>query len=73
MKPVVLFASLTLLTAGGCSILPSAGPTASEVDAQRQTGEEIRFDRLSNREKGRWWAENCRKFKACGSHSAGQR
>jgi polysaccharide biosynthesis/export protein len=44
MKPVVLFASLTLLTAGGCSILPSAGPTASEVDAQRQTGEEIRFD-----------------------------
>src|SRR5215470_2460607 len=44
MKPAVLFACLTLLPAGGCSILPSAGPTASEVGAQRQTGEEIRFD-----------------------------
>ena len=44
MKPAVLFACLTLLSAGGCSILPSAGPAASEVVAQRQAGEEIRFD-----------------------------
>jgi polysaccharide export outer membrane protein len=44
MKPAVLFACLSLLSAGGCSILPSAGPAASEVAAQRQAGDEIRFD-----------------------------
>src|SRR5262245_57280146 len=44
IRPAVLFACLTALSAGGCSILPGAGPLASEVVAQRATGEEIRFD-----------------------------
>ena len=44
MKPAVLFACLTLLSASGCSILPGTGPSESEVVAQRQVGDEIRFD-----------------------------
>jgi len=44
MKPAVLFACLILLSAGGCSILPATGPSESEVVAQRQAGDEIRFD-----------------------------
>src|SRR6266404_2664549 len=44
MKPAVLFAYLTLLSSGGCAIIPSTGPAASEVVAQRQSGDEIRFD-----------------------------
>jgi polysaccharide biosynthesis/export protein len=44
MKPAVLFACLTLLSAGGCSILPGTGPSESEVVAQRRAGDEIRFD-----------------------------
>jgi protein involved in polysaccharide export with SLBB domain len=44
MKPAVLFVCLALLSAGGCSILPGTGPSESEVVAQRQAGDEIRFD-----------------------------
>src|ERR1700758_1441771 len=45
MKPAVLSACLTLLSAGGCSILPSAGPpTASAVVAPAQSGGQILFD-----------------------------
>src|SRR6516164_1748809 len=32
------------LSLGGCSILPSAGPTASEVTAAGQAGNEVLFD-----------------------------
>lgn len=44
MKPAVLFVCLALLSAGGCSILPGTGPSESDVVAQRQAGDEIRFD-----------------------------
>src|SRR5438132_10304611 len=44
IKPAVLFACLTALSAGGCSILPGTGPSASDVVAQGSTGAEVRFD-----------------------------
>ena len=44
MKPAPLLACLTALSLGGCSILPSAGPVASEVVAAGQAGNEVLFD-----------------------------
>ena len=44
MKPAALFVCVAVLFAGGCSILPGTGPSESEVVAQRQAGDEIRFD-----------------------------
>jgi polysaccharide biosynthesis/export protein len=44
MKLAALFFCLTLLSLDGCSILPSAGPTASEVVAGGQAGDQILFD-----------------------------
>jgi polysaccharide biosynthesis/export protein len=44
MKPIALFICLTSLLLGGCSILPSAGPTASEVAAGGRAGDQILFD-----------------------------
>src|SRR6266480_733358 len=44
MKLFVLFAILMTLWLGGCSLLPSAGPMASEVVEQGQAGGEILFD-----------------------------
>jgi polysaccharide export outer membrane protein len=44
MKPAVLLVCLALLSAGGCAILPGTGPSESEVVAQRQAGDEIRYD-----------------------------
>jgi polysaccharide export outer membrane protein len=43
VKPVFLFASLAL-SLGGCSWVPSAGPSASEVVEQAQPQGEILFD-----------------------------
>src|SRR6516225_11864094 len=44
MNLAALFACFTALWLGGCSILPSAGPTASEVTAAGQAGNEVLFD-----------------------------
>jgi polysaccharide biosynthesis/export protein len=44
MNVAALFACFTALSLGGCSILPSAGPTASEVTAAGQAGNEVLFD-----------------------------
>ena len=44
MKPAALFACFTALSLGGCSILPSAGPVASEVAAAGQAENEVLFD-----------------------------
>jgi polysaccharide biosynthesis/export protein len=44
MNLAALFACFTALSLGGCSILPSAGPTASEVTAAGQAGNEVLFD-----------------------------
>ena len=44
MKIVALFGWIIALSLGGCSGLPSAGPMASEVAAQGQTGNEVLFD-----------------------------
>jgi polysaccharide biosynthesis/export protein len=44
MKLFVLFAILMALWLGGCSLLPNAGPMASEVVEQVQAGGEILFD-----------------------------
>jgi polysaccharide export outer membrane protein len=44
MKPAVLFACLVTVSLGGCSWLPRAGPTASEIVEQGQAGGEILFD-----------------------------
>ena len=44
MKIVALFGCIIALSLGGCSGLPSAGPMASEVAAQGQTGNEVLFD-----------------------------
>jgi polysaccharide export outer membrane protein len=44
MKPAALFACFIALWLGGCSIIPSAGPTASEVAAAGQAGNEVLFD-----------------------------
>ena len=44
MNLTALFACFTALSLGGCSILPSAGPTASEVTAAGQAGNEVLFD-----------------------------
>jgi polysaccharide biosynthesis/export protein len=44
MKIVALFGCIIALSLGGCSALPSAGPVASEVVAQGQTGNEVLFD-----------------------------
>jgi polysaccharide export outer membrane protein len=44
MKPAALFAYFTALSLGGCSMIPSAGPMASEVVAAGQAGNEVLFD-----------------------------
>jgi polysaccharide export outer membrane protein len=44
MKPVFLFACLTVLSLGSCSWVPRAGPSASEVAEQSQAEGEILFD-----------------------------
>jgi len=44
MNLAALFACFAALSLGGCSILPSAGPTASEVTAAGQAGNEVLFD-----------------------------
>jgi polysaccharide biosynthesis/export protein len=44
MKIVALFGCIIALSLGGCSALPSAGPTASDVVAQGQSGNEVLFD-----------------------------
>jgi polysaccharide export outer membrane protein len=44
MKPVVLFVALITLALGGCSWLPNAGPSASEVVEQGRSGSEILYD-----------------------------
>ena len=44
MNLAALFACFTALSLGGCSILPGAGPTASEVTAAGQAGNEVLFD-----------------------------
>ena len=44
MRPFAFLVCLTALSLGGCSILPSAGPTASEVVAAGQAGNEVLFD-----------------------------
>src|SRR6516165_1832239 len=44
MKPLFLFAWLMALSLGGCSWVPSAGPSASEVVEQAQLQGEILFD-----------------------------
>src|SRR6266550_7461935 len=44
MKPAALLVCLTGLSLGGCSILPGAGPMASEVVAGGQAGDQILFD-----------------------------
>ena len=44
MKPLVLFASLIALALGGCSWIPKAGPSTSEVVEEGQRGSEILYD-----------------------------
>jgi len=44
MKPAAWIAGLIALSLGGCALLPSAGPTASEVAAAGQAGNEVLFD-----------------------------
>jgi polysaccharide biosynthesis/export protein len=44
MKRAALFACFTALSLGGCSMLPSAGPVASDVAAAGQAGNEVLFD-----------------------------
>ena len=44
MKPIVLFASLIALALGGCSWIPRAGPSTSEVVGEGQSGNEILYD-----------------------------
>jgi polysaccharide biosynthesis/export protein len=44
MKPAVLLACLVTLSLFGCSWIPRAGPSASEVVEQGRAGEEILFD-----------------------------
>ena len=44
MKPLVLFASLIALALGGCSWIPKAGPSTSEVVEKGQRGSEILYD-----------------------------
>ena len=44
MKPVILFAWLVALLLGGCSWVPRAGPSASDVVQQAQPQGEILFD-----------------------------
>ena len=44
MKPAAYLACLTALSFGGCSMLPSAGPVASEVVAAGQTQNRVLFD-----------------------------
>jgi polysaccharide biosynthesis/export protein len=44
MKPAVLLACFTAVLLGGCSMLPRAGPAASEVAAAGQAGNEVLFD-----------------------------
>src|SRR3984893_13723064 len=44
MKPAVLLACLVTVSLGGCSWIPRAGRSASEVIEQGQAGGEIVFD-----------------------------
>jgi len=44
MKPVAYIACSIVLLLGGCTMLPRAGPAASEVAAAGQAGNEVLFD-----------------------------
>src|SRR5919198_1167186 len=44
MKPLILFTSLLAIALGGCSWIPRAGPSTSEVLEQARAGGEIMFD-----------------------------
>jgi polysaccharide biosynthesis/export protein len=44
MKPAILFASLLAMALGGCSWIPRAGPSTSDVLEQAQAGGTIMFD-----------------------------
>src|SRR6267154_1966859 len=44
MKPAVFFFCLMALSVGGCSWIPRAGPSTSDVLEQGQAGGEILFD-----------------------------
>jgi polysaccharide export outer membrane protein len=44
MKIAPVIGCIVALSLGGCSMLPAAGPMASEVVAQGQTGNEVLFD-----------------------------
>lgn len=44
MKPAILFACLPAILLGGCSWIPRAGPSTSEVIEQARAGGEIMFD-----------------------------
>src|SRR5438876_12286236 len=44
MNPAVLFSWLIILAVGGCSWIPRAGPSTSDVLEQGQRGGEILFD-----------------------------
>ena len=44
MKPAVFFCCLIALSVGGCSWIPRAGPSTSDVLEQGQAGGEILFD-----------------------------
>src|SRR5947209_12426226 len=47
MRRAILCAGLALLLLAGCSWLPGAGPSGSEVEAQAATGDQV--DRKSTR------------------------
>ncbi len=44
MRRAILCAGLALLLLAGCSWLPRAGPSGSEVEAQAATGDQVSFD-----------------------------
>ena len=44
MRRAILCAWLALLPLAGCSWLPRAGPSGSEVEAQAATGDQVSFD-----------------------------
>src|ERR1041384_1642018 len=44
MRGAILCGGLALLLLAGCSWLPRAGPSGSEVEAQAATGDQVSFD-----------------------------
>jgi polysaccharide biosynthesis/export protein len=44
MRRAILCAGLALLLLAGCSWLPRAGPSGSEIEAQAATGDQVSFD-----------------------------